>query len=211
MDIELSEIELNNLMLIADKNSNGMVEYSEFVPVGAEVMYGLIIKQQTETDMGIEEEMMVNQAVLVLFNDEIHDLTNILTKDCKEIDEDQFGTIPTAKIMEIFKKHPGVLSEREYELLYKKIEAENPENFKYKELSNILFKYKVDVVKNGLMESNTTKLEQYLRKLFEIFDTQKTGKITPNILMEALTRAEKIVLTQMQVFNFINDYGLILF
>jgi len=34
MDIELSEIEINNLMLIADKNNNGMVEYREFIPIG---------------------------------------------------------------------------------------------------------------------------------------------------------------------------------
>ena len=34
MEIELSEIEINNLMQMADKNSNGMIEYKEFVPMG---------------------------------------------------------------------------------------------------------------------------------------------------------------------------------
>lgn len=67
----------------------------------------------------------------------------------------------------------------------------------------MLFRHKVDVVKNGLAENNVTKLEQYLRKLFEIFDKDKTGKIPAQTLMEALTKAEKIVLTQMQVLIFL--------
>lgn len=48
--------------------------------------------------------MLVNQAILILYNDEVHDLANMLVKDCKEIDENSYGTIPTAKILEVFKK-----------------------------------------------------------------------------------------------------------
>jgi len=47
--------------------------------------------------------MLVNQAVMILYNDEIHDLSQIIVKDCKEIDEDQMNTVPTSKLMEIFK------------------------------------------------------------------------------------------------------------
>ena len=34
MQIELSELELNNLLIIADKNRNGMIEYKEFINIG---------------------------------------------------------------------------------------------------------------------------------------------------------------------------------
>jgi len=44
MEIDLNEIELNNLMIIADKNGNGMIEYKEFIPIGAEVLHGLLLK-----------------------------------------------------------------------------------------------------------------------------------------------------------------------
>ena len=67
-------------------------------------------------------------------------------------------------------------------------------------------KHKVDVIKNGLSESNVTLLEQYLRKLFEIFDENKTGKITAQNMMEALMKAEKIVLTQIQVIFIIKIF-----
>lgn len=56
------------------------------------------------------------------------------------------------------------------------------------------------MIKNGLAESNVTLLEQYLRKLFEIFDEEKTGKISAQNMMEALTKAEKITLTQIQLY-----------
>ena len=198
--MELSEKEISDLMLMADKNCNGMIEYREFVPLGAEVLYGLLLKQQTDKELGLEEDMVINQAVMILYNDEIHDLSQIIVKDCKEIDEDQEGVIPTSEIYEIFKKHSGVLNEREYEILYKNIEEEYPEKFAYGEIPNIFFRYKVDVIKNGLSENNVTKLEQYLREVFKIFDTEKTGKLSGQVLMEALARAEKIMLTQMQLY-----------
>ena len=50
------------------------------------------------------------------------------------------------------------------------------------------------------MENNLTKLEQYLREIFRIFDTEKTGRISPQTLMEALSKAQRIVLTQMQLY-----------
>jgi len=99
------------------------------------------------------------------------------------------------------------MSEKEYELLFKKIEFDYPEKFTYKEIGNYIFKFKVDVIKNGLMENNVSKLEQYLRKLFEIFDEEKTGKISPQKMMEALARAEKIILSKMQLYilrNFVH-------
>ena len=73
------------------------------------------------------------------------------------------------------------------------------QTFPYNEISNILLGYKVDVIKNGLAENNVSKLEQYLKKLFEIFDEEKTGKIPAETLLEALRKADKILLTQMQV------------
>lgn len=36
MQIELSEIELNNLLAIADKKKNGMIEYNDFISIGIE-------------------------------------------------------------------------------------------------------------------------------------------------------------------------------
>jgi len=187
-------------MQIADKNSNGMIEYKEFVPIGAEVLYGLLLKQQTVKEINLEEEMLVNQAILVLYNDEIHDLAAIIIKDCKEIDEDNFGVVPTERVLEVFKKHPGVLTEREYEFLFQRIQTNYPKSYPYNETSNILFGYKVDIIKNGLAENNVTKLEQYLRKLFEIFDEEKTGKIPAQTVLEALKKADKILLTQMQLY-----------
>jgi len=57
------------------------------------------------------------------------------------------------------------------------------------------------------LENNVTKLEQYLRELFRIFDTEKTGKISSQAMMEALSKAQKIVLTQMQLYILRNFVG----
>ena len=48
--------------------------------------------------------MLVNQAILILYNDEIHDLAQIIVKDCKELDEEGLDHVPTSKLIEIFQK-----------------------------------------------------------------------------------------------------------
>ena len=48
--------------------------------------------------------MLINQAILILYNDEVHDISQIIVKDCKELDEENTGHVPTSNLIEIFKK-----------------------------------------------------------------------------------------------------------
>jgi len=54
---------------------------------------------------------------MILYNDEIHDLSQIIVKDCLEIDEDQIKTVPTPKLLEIFKNVKNTKLKREIILL----------------------------------------------------------------------------------------------
>jgi len=165
-------------------------------------------------ELSQEEDMYVNQAILVIYNDDIGNLAEIIIDDCKKIDDVDKGEVPTDELKYIFEKHTGIFTQKEYTLLLKKIQADYPRDFPYAEINNYLFKFKVDAIKGGLMENNVSKLEMYLRRLFEIFDPEKTGRITTQVMMEALESAEKILLSKMQLYilrNFVNknEQGLI--
>ena len=69
----------------------------------------------------------------------------------------------------------------------------------YAGFRDILFRHKVDILKNGFMESNPSKLEQYLSNIFEAKDKENTGKLHISALIDSLTKADKIVFTKMQV------------
>ena len=55
MNIEMTEFELSTLTRIADKDDNGVIEYKEFIILGAEFLHGLLLKQQTENKLSLED------------------------------------------------------------------------------------------------------------------------------------------------------------
>ena len=57
-DIGLSEDQIYEVMLIADENGDGKIEYAEFVPVAAEIIQAL----QARQDMEAKEEEMLEDA-----------------------------------------------------------------------------------------------------------------------------------------------------
>jgi len=48
--------------------------------------------------------MYVNQAIMILYDDDIRGLADIIIGDCKKIDEDAEGWIPTSQLREILSK-----------------------------------------------------------------------------------------------------------
>jgi len=139
---------------------------------------------------------------LILYDDEIYKIAQMIISDCKELDEDKEGVIQIDKLLDLLNKYHSekTLSPKEVTLLYMKIKNDHPEKYPYNLTQDYIFKFKVDIIRNGLMESSVTKLEQYLRKLFETYDNEKNGLISPGDMTTALSKADKIVLSQMQLY-----------
>ena len=121
MNIEMTEFELSTLTRIADKDDNGVIEYKEFIILGAEFLHGLLLKQQTENKLSLEDvkkkknlhrkfnknfvkELYLNQACWVLFNDDILEIGKKVEDICKKVDEDKNEWITFRSMKEIIEK-----------------------------------------------------------------------------------------------------------
>ena len=136
----------------------------------------------------------------MLYNDELHEISRTLLEECKKLDEeDKNDYITFSQLEELLRSHQNLLTDREIELLMKKIENRYPDNFPYADLPDLLFSFKVDIIKAGFMESHPSKLELYLLKLFEAHDQEKKGKLPLDTIAEALSRADKLILSKMQL------------
>lgn len=60
--------------------------------------------------------------------------------------------------------------------------------FPYKDLSKVVTQYKVNLIKNGTMESAFTKIDHYLIDLFQKYDQDNLGTITLEHLVLFLRR-----------------------
>lgn len=61
-----------------------------------------------------------------------------------------------------------------------------------------IIKYKADIITKGLIENDRNKLEGYLMTYFEEIDTEKTGVLTQQQVLEALRNCPKMTLTDLQ-------------
>ncbi len=60
---------------------------------------------------------------------------------------------------------------------------------------NIILEFKIQNLKNGLMESSLNKLELYIREICKPYDLENKGYIHCDNLMLALKNCKKIVLS----------------
>lgn len=55
MNLHLSANEFKELVNVSDINKNGMIEYSEWIPVGSELIFGWWLKNRTEEYMRVKQ------------------------------------------------------------------------------------------------------------------------------------------------------------
>ena len=52
-----------------------MVHYEDFTAIGSEIVFGYFLKSQVENKIHNKDEEFLIEAILILYNHEIHDIT----------------------------------------------------------------------------------------------------------------------------------------
>lgn len=79
----------------------------------------------------------------------------------------------------------------------KSIARSYPDNeIPYDKLYDIILSFRIQVLKNGLMESQLNNLEIYIRSICKPFDFDGKGFIHLDDLMKELQKSPKIILTK---------------
>ncbi|KAL4491859.1 hypothetical protein ABPG72_006114 [Tetrahymena utriculariae] len=210
MGLELEKDQWDELMLMADTNKNGIIEYREFIPLGAEIIHGIFMKNQASKYLREREEEYLLQSILILQNDEMHTIVHELIKKCKELDEeDELHWISLENLEKLFSEFgEKFFNPSEKIELLKQIARDYPDNeIPYEKLYDILLNFRIQILKNGLMESQLNKLEIYIRQLCTPYDKDNKGLIHLDDLMKELKKTTEIILTKTQTYiikSFIN-------
>ena len=92
------------------------------------------------------------------------------------------------------------LAEEELEGFVKFVKRSYPEFVPYNQLGIFYLSYKVNDIKNGLMDSSLNKMDKYLISLFKRFEGKKKNRINLQQMVDALRQADKFCLSQFQLF-----------
>ena len=89
----LSDSDVTQLMLQCDANSDGKIEYAEFVPVATEVVQAMRVKQLVEAEQRLGSEAAEMAARDCLHGLSKEELTAILLESFRSFDTDDSGSL----------------------------------------------------------------------------------------------------------------------
>lgn len=161
LGLHLKPEDLKQLQQACDVNNNGMIEYSEWVRVGAELVFGFWLRNKTEEHLNVKEEEFLFEAVMILFGDEIHEKAREIEKECRKRDEEESMKVGVVELKKLVEELGG-FSESEVEGVMRFVRRSYAEEFPYEESYKFLVEFKKMVVKNGLMESRLKEMDIYL-------------------------------------------------
>ena len=70
-----------------DIDNTGMVEYANFCDVGSWIVFGYFLKSQVENKIRNKDEEFLIEAIMILYNHEIHDILKNIVARLNEIED----------------------------------------------------------------------------------------------------------------------------
>jgi hypothetical protein len=85
----LKDSEIEDFRERLDIHNTGMVEYKHFTDVGSWIVFGYFLKSQVENKIRNKDEEFLIEAIMILYNHEIHEICRNLVKRLDEIEDQE--------------------------------------------------------------------------------------------------------------------------
>ena len=205
--LDLDESEVRQLLVLADANGDGKIEYAEFAPLGADIIQTMRLRKLNQAEQALaEEEAELNAREL------IHGLgEEVIVKTClaafREFDTDNSGRLERAEIEECLKAltlGATKLTPREIKMVLAYIDEDESGTVEYNEFAPLMFNCLVEALKMGFLESEMDDVSLYLTQHLGSY-TDEDGRLSVKTLKAALMDADLIALTPIQMQTVLAD------
>jgi Ca2+-binding EF-hand superfamily protein len=133
-------------------------------------------------------------ALMILWDDPIHETIRLIVEDFQTQDTDNYGCIQITLFENILwnyekKFYEGELEEIKKVLLQKFTKGTEfwynlKDHIGMSQFADTIIRYRADIITKGLIENDRNQLETYLIGYLERYDTGKTGLITQGRLAQ---------------------------
>eukprot|EP00327_Prymnesium_parvum_P015897 CAMPEP_0113252014 /NCGR_PEP_ID=MMETSP0008_2-20120614/12427_1 /TAXON_ID=97485 /ORGANISM="Prymnesium parvum" /LENGTH=639 /DNA_ID=CAMNT_0000100107 /DNA_START=62 /DNA_END=1981 /DNA_ORIENTATION=- /assembly_acc=CAM_ASM_000153 len=215
-DLNLTDAEKKQLMAMADVNTDGMISYAEFAPLGADIIQTMRMRRLHMEALAYRGEVAEVQARESLHGLQEEEMTEFLVEAFRRFDVDQSGYLDLKEMKECLLqldlrprhgKEPVRLSQREVAIVMAYMDDDASGVIEYNEFAPRMFNWMVEAMKLGFMQTHVTELEAYLQQHVASYDSESTGVLSRSTMKQALKEADllKPPLTQIQVLTLLAD------
>ena len=206
-NLGLDDKQMKLLMAEADSDSDGQIDYFEFVPLAVD----LITSLQAKMEVKAEEEEQEDRARLAANEYMLHgmskDALNAVILDVfKKADKDDSGALTIAEFHSCIREADLGLTRKEVNVLMHSVDVDLSGTISYEEFGPLCFDILVEILKDELLQAqrNPGEMEQYLLSQFSGADTESVGKLKVAELRDALRIAD-LGLTRLQILTVVSE------
>ena len=206
-DLGLDTTEVMRLMAEADVNSDGQIDYSEFVPLAVELVQGITAKKEAQ-EVAKQQEARAREAAneYMLHGMSKDALSQVILDVFKKADKDSSGELTIKEFHDCMKEADLGLTRKEINVLMHSVDVDLSGTISYEEFAPLCFDILVEILKDELLQAQRTpdELEQYLLGQFSGADTEGLGKLKVPALRDALRIAD-LGLTRLQILTVVSE------
>ena len=206
-NLGLDDKQMKLLMAEADSDSDGQIDYFEFVPLAVDLITSLQAKMEVKADEEDEEDrarLAANEYMLHGMSKE--SLNAVILDVFKKADKDNSGELTIKEFHDCMKEADLGLTRKEINVLMHSVDVDLSGTISYEEFAPLCFDILVEILKDELLQAQRTpdELEQYLLGQFSGADTEGLGKLKVPALRDALRIAD-LGLTRLQILTVVSE------
>jgi len=204
----LDESSVRQILMLADANGDGKIEYAEFAPLGADIIQTMRLRQLNAAEEAVrneEAELMAREVIHGLGEEEI---VEMLLSAFRSFDKDNSGRLERGEIVECLKSlqlGATKLTPREIKMIMSFIDEDESGTIEYNEFAPLMFNYLVEALKLGFLQSESDDLVEYLSMHLASYDAEEDGRLTTKMLKAAMIEADLVKLTPIQLQTVLAD------
>jgi Ca2+-binding EF-hand superfamily protein len=206
-DLGLDTTEVMRLMAEADVNSDGQIDYSEFVPLAVELVQGITAKKEAQ-EVAKQQEVRAREAAneYMLHGMSKDALSQVILDVFKKADKDNSGSLTIAEFQMCIREADLGLTRKEVNVLMHSVDVDFSGEITYEEFAPLCFDILVEILKDELMaaQKTTSEMEDFLRLQFQGADPSGAGKLKTHELRDALAAAD-LGLTRLQILTVVSE------
>jgi len=201
--LEFPKDEIYRFLAEADMNSDGMIEYEEFIPLALQIIQGMYAKKRLEQHMTDVDKHAEDLLVHGMSREE---LTELVGSIFERMDSDQSGALNKQEFIAALTSMELGLTRREINTIMFQIDQDQDGNVSYREFVPFAFDLLQKLTSLRLLETEleNDELAQYLVDLFKAKDTEMTGYLPVDDIRDLLHQA-MLGLSRMQIYTVISE------
>ena len=211
--------DLRAVLADADADGNGVVEYSEFVPVAIDMILTFRIKLQAQSWAKRKEEHVENEVLRMMRKSDIGATVDAVQLKLVEADPKKTGSVRLSDL----RKHLNLVSSKvgltDVEIAYvlKHVTKEGLGRCKYDNISELLSRARFMLLKHGLLEETGSAALRYLLNVCRKHEEEEAkrgvsgdlelvpGYISLSMLTKVMKENERYPMTLLQASVLLSD------